>query len=433
MLTRTNEQVIIQEKAKIATFKKKYIDACTVFIQASENEISQQERLKKFNALHAIANEYFNYIENFVGSSDLLGARKNDTWTNGFAEDCHSHLNTLLNHYKLIDKFATKIGKTRQEIVQPDTFAYANMQRLVVEYLPEAATKLKIEFEGLRLPIYGFENPIMRRGNTSPTWILVSGYITGAVTLLFFMALVISSIVFGKTIPCDIRFIIVIVLAISTSLSSAFLGGTAAISGALPMRAARENPLKFFATGGIAVFIIVTIVGNYFYVDKECTPVPISVSCPDSYQSEYIQKLRFGFCYPRDGWELDRGAIESHAADVYLRHSLNRDVSIHFHVSLIPSNYADKHDEYTKHTANTWKQLDSNLQLVKSSIAGRDANQFTLKFKDKNGVQRPVEVLHVYLTPDKLLEIITTYFEETPNNIQNILGRVRSSIVIERF
>ena len=48
------------------------------------------------------------------------------------------------------------------------------------------------------------------------------------------MALVLLS-VFGKQVPCESRFLVVIVLAFGAALASSFLGGTAAAKGKLPI------------------------------------------------------------------------------------------------------------------------------------------------------------------------------------------------------
>lgn len=151
------------------------------------------------------------------------------------------------------------------------------------------------------------------------------------------------------------------------------------------------------------------------------------IACPDSYQSSYISQLRFGFCYPRAGWELDRGAIDVRAADIYLRVAKNRDTSVHYHVSLIPSNYSEKHEEYSQHVANTWKQIDKNLEFSKGFLSGRPYYKFKLLVQDKNQVYRPTEVLHVYLTSEKLLEIISTKFKETSAETDMEISTIVSS------
>ena len=261
-------------------------------------------------------------------------------------------------------------------------------------------------------------------------WVLIAGAALGTLTLLFFMGLVVLS-VFGKEVPCDSRYLVVTVIAFGASLSTAFLGGAAAAKGAIPLSVARDHPLTASVSGGVAVLVILLALGNHLF-SKKCD-VEQPIACADTYQSYFVPQLHFGFCFPREGWELDKGPIDVKAADIYLRNAANRDVGIHFHVSLIPASYADKHDFYTQQVANTWRQLDPNLSFGKVFLAGREAFQFGLVVKDRKGISRPTEVVHIYLTSERLLEIISTRFEETTETDRNALALVRSSLVIEKY
>lgn len=102
-------------------------------------------------------NAYFNYVEEFVGNSDLLGAHNSSLWAQGFAEDCAEHLGSLIQHITLL-----KLGFTKHSDVKPSFLgetAYANMQRMVVTYLsPKVANKIRKNLETAGLPIYGFKN-----------------------------------------------------------------------------------------------------------------------------------------------------------------------------------------------------------------------------------------------------------------------------------
>jgi hypothetical protein len=96
-----------------------------------------------------------------------------------------------------------------------------------------------------------------------PSWFSVAGFATSGATLLFFMALVVAS-TFGKEVPLGSRFLVVIVMALGTALSSAFLGGSAVASGKIPIF--KDSPLTFSVGGGIAVFVIVLALGKALYV-----------------------------------------------------------------------------------------------------------------------------------------------------------------------
>jgi len=258
-------------------------------------------------------------------------------------------------------------------------------------------------------------------------WIIVLGSIFGGVTLLFFMGLALLSVA-GHQVPCESRFLVVAVIAFGASLSVAFLGGAAAAKGVLPLPFASQHPISFSVSGGIAVLVMLLLLSNNLFV-QDCSDDPI-VACPENFQSHFISQLDFGFCYPRSGWEVDRGPIDIKAADIYVRNSSNRDVSVHFHVSLIPASRTDNHDVYSEEIANTWRQLDENLSFSKGFLSSRPAYIFQLNVHDRNGVSRPTEVVHVYLTSEKLLEIISTHFVETDSSTIDDIGMIVSSTSI---
>jgi hypothetical protein len=93
-----------------------------------------------------------------------------------------------------------------------------------------------------------------------PAWFTVAGFVAGAITLLFVMGLVLTSLAI-KEVPQGSRFLVLIVVAVGMALSSSFLGGSAVASGKIPFF--KDTPLVFSATGGIAVFVIVLLIGKY--------------------------------------------------------------------------------------------------------------------------------------------------------------------------
>ncbi len=103
-----------------------------------------------------------------------------------------------------------------------------------------------------------------------PNWAPVVGVIFGALTLVFFMILVLLSI-FGQGVPPNAEFLVLSTLALGVALAAAFLGGSAAAEGKLPIPGVSKNPGTFSATGGIAVFIIVLLLGFWKYPDVEDT------------------------------------------------------------------------------------------------------------------------------------------------------------------
>jgi len=86
----------------------------------------------------------------------------------------------------------------------------------------------------------------------------------GALTLLFFMMLILLS-TFGHPVPKDARFLVVIVLALAGGFSAGVLGGNASARGVIPVPIAKEHPLTIALTGGIAVLIILLILGTRLF------------------------------------------------------------------------------------------------------------------------------------------------------------------------
>jgi len=91
------------------------------------------------------------------------------------------------------------------------------------------------------------------------------GAASGGLTLIFFMGLILLSI-FGHPVPKDARFLIVIVLAFSGGLSVGVLGGNASARGTIPLPGANEHPLTVALTGGIAVMVILLIIGSRLFI-----------------------------------------------------------------------------------------------------------------------------------------------------------------------
>lgn len=106
-----------------------------------------------------------------------------------------------------------------------------------------------------RLPEVEMPNP----GQSVPAWFPVAGYGAGFLTLLFFMYVAL----FG-TGPAT--FAHVSVLALGCALAAAFLGGDASAKGHLPIPFLNNHPLAVSATGGIAVFIIVLVLGYALFI-----------------------------------------------------------------------------------------------------------------------------------------------------------------------
>lgn len=122
-------------------------------------------------------------------------------------------------------------------------------EREAVTYIHEIRAKL------LPVPPMGFSSSSSRQA----AWVLPVGAFFG---LLTFLAL--AGLVFGKPISPESRVLVVFLVATGISLSAGFLGGTASASGKLPLPGGL-GPVSFGATSGIAVFIVVFLVGYFGY------------------------------------------------------------------------------------------------------------------------------------------------------------------------
>jgi tetratricopeptide (TPR) repeat protein len=98
-----------------------------------------------------------------------------------------------------------------------------------------------------------------------PQWFPLVGVAFGAITLLFFMGLVIASL-FRVEVSLASRFPVVVVLALGAASATTFLGGWAITEGYLPLPYAKDRPLRFSAGGGVAVLLIILVLGSTLYL-----------------------------------------------------------------------------------------------------------------------------------------------------------------------
>lgn len=153
----TQEQDVVRAKAQIAGFKQLFLASISKYLSIpSIDEIGRQQAILECQQK---GSAYFNYAEEFVGNSDLLGAHKNALWAQGFAEDCAEMLKSMPDYYYLLSTAFAKLPDLSGITSNPGSTAYANMQRMVVRYLTESEIRsLKEKFVGASLPTYGFEN-----------------------------------------------------------------------------------------------------------------------------------------------------------------------------------------------------------------------------------------------------------------------------------
>jgi Fic family protein len=86
----------------------------------------------------------------------------------------------------------------------------------------------------------------------------------GGAALIFFMGLVLLS-AWGRPVPHDAHYLVVIVLALSGALSAGFLGGNASARGVIPFPGLNEHPLTVAFAGGIAVLVVLLVLGSRLF------------------------------------------------------------------------------------------------------------------------------------------------------------------------
>lgn len=125
---------------------------------------------------------------------------------------------------------------------------------------------------------------------------MVIGFLCGVLTLVFFMFLVILSVM-GKSVPAQDRYLVIMILGLGSSLSASFIGGSAAAKGQIPITLARNNPISFSVGGGIAVLIVVLVLGYVLYSpqnNRDSTPqIDTVIQLKKEYEGNQDFKLIF--------------------------------------------------------------------------------------------------------------------------------------------
>jgi hypothetical protein len=155
---KTHEQDVVAAKSQLASLKAEYMSELTTYMALAE--VAAGERCAAVLRCQQKGNAYFNYAEEFVGNSDLLGAHESALWAQGFAEDCAEILKSLPGHIDFLSNaFQGAQVECSRDQLRPGSTAYANMQRMVVRYLtPVERDSVRKVFEKAGLPVYGFRN-----------------------------------------------------------------------------------------------------------------------------------------------------------------------------------------------------------------------------------------------------------------------------------
>jgi hypothetical protein len=239
----TNERSVLSAEAEIEELKQGYMAHLTPLVVRIKEE-NKEPSLEELLISQQLGTRYFNFVENFVGSSGLLGAHANGKWVTGFAETCHNILNAFVIHMKFLQSYSDKIGTAFE---QPDITAYANMQRMVKEYLPkEQWQEIEKVFKENSLPIAGFEHMGANDLIETPKWQLITGLIIGSV----FALIILIAVIFIPNPTLTQFFIFRGIFAISLAAIAAIVPGFLNVE-------SRFQSFSIKATGAIAVFVII--------------------------------------------------------------------------------------------------------------------------------------------------------------------------------
>jgi hypothetical protein len=238
----TNEQSVIEAEQEITRLKSRYVEYLTPIAIRMNRGI--EPTLEELLGCQQLGTEYFNYMEQFVGNSGLLGAHANGKWVTGFAETCHSVLSALLVHVSFLNSHSSAMNG---KLSATSPKAYANMQRMVKEYLPKESWKdLKAKFEEVSLPISGFDYKGANDVSRTPKWQLVTGLAFGIV----FSLIILSLAVFIPS-PTPTQFFV-----FRGSFATALAAIAAIIPGLLNVESRFQN-FSVRASGAIAVFVLI--------------------------------------------------------------------------------------------------------------------------------------------------------------------------------
>ncbi|MHC8372730.1 DUF3298 domain-containing protein [Pseudomonas sp. MDT1-85] len=235
----TKEQDVVLAKNKLADLKSRYVDALTKYVLTTQGEWDAAVATPALLEVQRKGAKYYNYCEEFVGNSSLLGAHGDGLWAQGFAEDCYAILQTMPQHFTLLQVGFEKLGIGGD--YRPSSTEYANMQRLCKKYLKNPLIcSLRQSLVESSLPTYGLDN---REGFTMTPGVRIGiSFVFGVVFLIAIVAIAIL-----LPTPTDFQYIIFrLVAALSAAgvvaVMSGFieikLGGWLRAGGALAVFAA---------------------------------------------------------------------------------------------------------------------------------------------------------------------------------------------------
>lgn len=259
----TNEQTVIAAGREIARLKSVYVKHITpVVVSYQQSNIAPS--LETLLQSQQLGNDYFNYVENFVGESGLLGAHANAKWVTGFAEDCAEVLKSYTFHAQFIDSWKSILGPQSK----PSMNAFSNMQRMVAEYLPkEQVNSLKELFESSSLPVQGFYVKAVSNEEKQPKWQIITSVVIGCVSLI-------ASVTIALLFPTPTEFQEFILRGL---FAIALASIAPLIPGFMNLKIGTRTSKAYFAIyagGAIAIFVLIWLVNPPKISTQEANSVP---------------------------------------------------------------------------------------------------------------------------------------------------------------
>lgn len=247
---KTNEQAVLEAEERLLALKTEYIKYLTP-IAIKVKSHNYRPTLDELLSCQQLGNNYFNFLEIFVGTSDLLGAHNSGLWVTGFAETCKSVLDAYVDHIKFLRSYTDMLGAGA---IEPDELAFAGMQRVVAQYLnSNSVAQLRSLYVDNNLPVAGFD--VRPHGNISktPTWQTITSVTIGMICLIVVVSLAVNIPEPSKWQQFIFRGFFALALAAVAVIIPGFLK--------IDMRSKGVGQyFKLIAGGAIAIFLIIWLV-----------------------------------------------------------------------------------------------------------------------------------------------------------------------------
>lgn len=246
----TNEQSVVEAEQAAEKLKQAYM-AYVKPLTLAYAQTDKRFTLDEFLECQRLGNSYFNHYENYVASSDLLGAHETGNWITNFAENCHTVLKSYLLHIEMLRHHASYLPKIN---IEPGNAAMAGMQRMVKVYCTkDECTELFKNFRDSKLPTKGFTVAAHANKEKLPTWQI---FLCSAIGLLILIGMAAIAIFFPN--PTEFQGFIfrgIFALGLSSLIVS--------VPGFMSMKvriSSLGQLFKLVAGGSVVVFFVVWLI-----------------------------------------------------------------------------------------------------------------------------------------------------------------------------